>query len=137
MANVKETSLLDALAYCDLRSLPKEWDKQNVYILAIGLVSKSDGTFNYVSMKKDVDGKDTIVKDFGNISAINRIEKVFPYKFLDESYMPVFKTKGKDERIEWLTKYGTKGDYSNMSLKELEKEILNNAMRQALVAINK
>ena len=127
---------MDALSYADLRDLPKEWDKKDVYILAIGLVSKTDGSFNYVALRKDENGKDSIVKDFGNIAAIRKIEKVYPYRFLESSFMPFFKTKNKEERIQWLTTYGKNKDYSNMTLKELDKEILNAAMQNAIKVLN-
>lgn len=132
MSNVKEESLLNCLSYIGLRDLPKEWDKENVYILAVGLVSKADGTFNYVALKKDKNGKDKIVKDFGNIAALCKIEKVFPYRYLNSEYIPFFKSRGKDERISWLEKFGEKKDYSQMSVKELDKEILNIAIQTAL-----
>lgn len=132
MINVKEESLVNCLSYIGLRDLPKEWDKENVYILAVGLVSKSDGTFNYVALRKDKNGKDKIVKDFGNIAALCKIEKVFPYRYLSSEYIPSFKSRGKDERISWLEKFGEKKDYSQMSVRELDKEILNIAMQSAL-----
>lgn len=132
MANVKEESLISCLSYIGLRDLPKEWDKENVYILAVGLVSKSDGTFNYVALKKDKNGKDKIVKDFGNIASLCKIEKVYPYKYLDAAYVPTFKTRAKEERISWLAKFGENKDYSSMSVRELDKEILNISIQTAL-----
>lgn len=136
MENIKGKSLISCLAALDLRDLPKEWDKEDVWILAVGLVSKIDGTFSYAALRKDEDGNARVVKDFGNICAIRKIEKVYPYKFLDASFMPMFKTRAKDERIAWLERMGEKGNFSEMSAKELEKKVLNVAIQQALKALN-
>ena len=132
MEKIKEKTLVDALSYCDLRELPKEWDKETVYIRAIALVSKTDGSYNYAVVKKGDGGKDNVEKDFGNISAIRAIEKVYPFRFLATNFVPTFKTKSKDERLNWLGKFGDGKDYSSMPLKELDKEILSSAMQRAL-----
>ena len=137
MENIKEKSLINCLAALDLRDLPKEWDKEDVWILAIGLVSKIDGTFSYAALRKDEDGNARVVKDFGNICAIRQIEKVYPYKYLDASFMPVFKTRAKDERIAWLERMGEKGNFSEMSAKELERKVLNVVIQQVLNIENK
>lgn len=136
MESIKEKSLISCLAALDLRDLPKEWDKENVWILAVGLISKIDGTFSYAALKKDKDGNAKVYKDFGNICAIRGIEKVYPYKFLDASFMPMFKTRAKDERISWLERMGEKGNFSEMSAKELDKKVLNVAIQQSLKALN-
>lgn len=136
MESIKEKSLISCLAALDLRDLPKEWDKENIYILAVGLASKIDGTFSYVALRKDKDGKDKVVKDFGNVCALRKVEKVYPYKFLDASFVPIFKTRAKDERIVWLERMGEQGAFSEMSAKELEKKVLNVAIQQALKALN-
>lgn len=136
MENIKEKSLINCLAALDLRDLPKEWDKEDIYILAVGLCSKIDGTFSYAALKKDKDGKDKVVKDFGNVCALRKIEKVYPYKYLDASFIPYFKTRSKDERIAWLERMGEKGNFSEMSVKELDKKVLNVAIQQALKALD-
>ena len=137
MENIKEKSLINCLAALDLRDLPKEWDKENVWILAVGLVSKIDGTFSYAALKKDEDGNARVVKDFGNICAIRQIEKVYPYKYLDASFMPTFKTRAKDERIAWLERMNEKGNFSEMSAKELDRKVLNVVIQQVLNIENK
>lgn len=137
MENIKEKSLINCLAALDLRDLPKEWDKENVWILAVGLLSKIDGTFSYAALKKDEDGNARVVKDFGNICAIRQIEKVYPYKYLDASFMPVFKTRAKDERIAWLERMNEKGNFSEMSAKELDRKVLNVVIQQVLNIENK
>lgn len=136
MVNIKEKSLIKCLAALDLRDLPKEWDKENVWILAVGLISKIDGTFSYAALKKDKDGNARVVKDFGNICAIRQVEKVYPYKYLDATFVPYFKGRSKDERIAWLEQMGEEGNFCEMSAKELDKKVLNVAIQQALKALN-
>lgn len=136
MENIKEKSLIDALAFCDLRDLPKEWDNENVYLLSVALVKKADGSKSYVAMKKDINGNDKIVKDFGNISAIREIESIHPYMYLDARFVPDFKTNAKTERMEWLEKMGCNEELGECTLKELNKKVLNMAMQNALRALN-
>lgn len=136
MENIKEESLVNALAYCDLRDLPKEWDGENVYLKALALVAKSDGSKSYAFVQKYIDGKDRIIKDFGRIASIKSIEKVYPYLYLDARFIPDFKTNAKSERIEWLEKMNCKDDLSECTLKELNKKVLNMAMQNALRALN-
>lgn len=137
MENIKEKSLIICLAALDLRDLPNEWDKENVWILAVGLVSKIDGSFSYAALRKDEDGNARVVKDFGNVCAIRMIEKVYPYKYLDARFMPIFKTRAKDERIAWLERMGENGNFSEMSAKELDRKVLNVVIQQVLNIENK
>ena len=51
--------------------------------------------------------------------------------------MPVFKTRAKDERIAWLERMGEKGNFSEMSAKELERKVLNVVIQQVLNIENK
>lgn len=137
MNKIKEKSLIDCLAHLDLKDLPKEWDKETVYILAVALVTKADGTQSYVSLKKDAKGSDKIVKDFGTLGVVKKIDKLYPYRYLDERFLPTFKTKTKEERIEWLKQMGSKDELSELSVKELNKKVLNMSMQIALRSLNK
>jgi hypothetical protein len=136
--NVEEKSLLAALEFCSLRDLPPKWDKENIYLMALALVSKKDGTRSYVSMKKDENGNDVFVKDFGTISTIHEVLEVYPFLYLDAKYVPTFKTRTKDERIEWLCKtlFIEDDGLKELSLKELDKKVLATSMQIALKMIN-
>lgn len=132
-----EKSLIDALSWASLRELPEKDKGEDVYILALALVSKKDGSKAYVATKKTKDGTDKIVKDFGSTAMIVKVEEVYPYLLLDASYIPQFNDKKKEERIKWLTLTDTEGgNYEDMSLKELNKAILNRAIQCHLKAIN-
>lgn len=123
--NIKEKTLLDALTACSLRELPEVDTKEYQWLKAIALVQKRDGSQSYVLMEKDKDMNNRIVKDFGNISSILKVLNIYPYSFLNAMSMPKFKTVKKEERIDWLKINGEKGvDYSEMSLKELNAEVL-------------
>jgi hypothetical protein len=135
MYKATEKSLVDALSWASLRELPPKDNKENVYILALALVSKKDGSKSYVATKKGKDGKDKVVKDFGSTAMIVKIEEVYPYLLLDGNYLPTFDGKKREDRIKWLTMMDAEGDYEGMSLKELNKEILLIAMRNQLKAM--
>lgn len=137
MDKIQDKSLIDALAYCDLRALPKEDSKEYVWIKALALVSKIDGTKGYVLAVKNEQGAPRIVKDFGTLAAIKSIDKFYPFALLDEKFMPVFNSRGKEERVEWLKLMDRKLDFDNMTVKELNKEIVNTAVRNALRALDR
>jgi hypothetical protein len=130
-----EKSLVDALSWASLRELPPKDKKENVYILALALVSKKDGSKSYVATKKGKDGKDRVVKDFGSTATIVKIEEVYPYLLLDGNYLPTFEGKKREDRIKWLTMMDAEGNYEEMTLKELNKEVLLIAMRNQLRAM--
>lgn len=124
------------MSYCGVRGLPEEWDKENVYLRALALVKKSDGTESYVLLQKGDDGKDKIVKDFGTVSMITETISVHPFHFLDAKWVPYFKTRSKDERLGWLERHNVEGDFSSLSVKELDKLVLNTAMQNAIRNLN-
>ena len=132
MTNFTEKTLTSVLRYARLRELPQEDNGKNVWILAVVRVRKSDGTTNYAIADKDAEGKIRIMKDFGSVCSIFSIDNIYPYAYLGVEYMPVFKTQKKEERIEWLNRNAPKRDYTGLTLKELDKTILNN---QVLLAI--
>lgn len=131
-----EKSLIDALSYCDLRDLPKKDEEEFVWLKSLALVSKSDGTKSYALSIKDKDGNPKIVKDFGTVSAIRQVVEYYPFCMLDASFVPSFKTRAKDERIAWLERFNEEGNFAEMSVKELDKKILNVAIQHALKSLN-
>lgn len=132
-----ENSLLDALSYCNLKDLPPKENKEYVWIKSLALVRKMDGCLYYALCSRDKDGNPKVMKDFGGISVIKEVIDYYPMLYLDERYMPTFKTKTKEERIEWLKQMGSKDDLSELSVKELNKKVLNMSMQIALRALNK
>ena len=133
MKTVKEDSLLKALAYCNLRSLPEKEDKEHFWLRALALVKKVDGSENYVYAEKDLATlKPKMVKDFGNVAMIYEIVEYYPYSYLKSQFMPTFKTQKKDERIAYLNAYDKSTDFSGYTLKQLDKEVMRRAAKKQL-----
>lgn len=133
MYNANDKSLIDALAWAGVRELPEIHDGENIYIKALALVAKRDGTTSYVATCKDILGVDKIVKDFGTTSQIAKILEVRPYMYLDASFVPEFSTKKKEDRIKWLEMAAP--DMKNlgaMSFKELNAAIINIAIQKQI-----
>ena len=132
MKNKTEESLLDALQYCSLRKLPEVEDGENVWIRAIAKVAKADGQMYYAYVEKDDKLQNKIIKDFGPISALVRVVEYYPFSYLKPAFMPKFKGNKKEERIAYLTRYNKDLDYSNYSVKELDKLIMLGAIKKQM-----
>lgn len=128
----EEKSLISAMAFCSLRELPQEDDKENIWVEALAKVQKSDTTISYVYVRKDKNGENKIAKDFGSSSIIRKVICYYPFNFLKASYLPTFKTQKKEDRIRFLQKVYKDKDFSKMSLKELDKEVLKVAINNQL-----
>lgn len=129
----KEKSLIECLKWCQVPALPDVDDKENIWIKAIALVKKGDGTESYVAMAKDKDLKNKMIKDFGTVSMIHEVVEVYPYSYLSAAYMPEFKTRKKEERINYLLAYDKKlEDLEELSLKELDKMVVNVAIKNQI-----
>lgn len=133
--DIEKESLMQCLSWCALRELPQKYDGKNVYIKAVAKVKKADGSVGYMAIQKDKNGADKYIKDFGSVSVIREIMEIYPYLYLDAQYMPKFKTQKKEERIAMLSRLYNK-DFTSMSLKELDKEVLNHAIQMHLNADN-
>lgn len=133
--DIEKESLMQCLSWCALRELPPKYDGKNVYIKAVAKVKKADGSVGYMAIQKDKNGVDKYIKDFGSVSVIREIMEIYPYLYLDAQYMPKFKTQKKEERIAMLSRLYNK-DFTSMSLKELDKEVLNHAIQMHLNADN-
>ena len=132
MKNKSEESLLDALQYCSLRGLPDVEDGENVWIRAIAKIAKADGQMYYAYVEKDEKLQNKIIKDFGPISALVRVVEYYPFSYLKPAFMPKFKGNKKEERIAYLTRYNKDLDYSNYSVKELDKLIMLGAIKKQM-----
>lgn len=133
MENKLTDSLVEALSYCHLSELPPEDNNEFIWAKSLALVGKSDGSFSYVLMVKDRNGGNKIIKDFGTISAIVEVKRIYPIVVLDERFIPVFDGRGKEERLSWLRRRGVK-DIEGLTTKELDKMIINEATQDALRA---
>lgn len=123
MSTLKEKTLLDALSFVSLRTLPTKAEDDDNYLSAIVEVVKVDGTTSYALQKTREDLTKYIAKDFGTISTIKEIVSIHPFEFLKEKY--VFSGTTKEEKIQYLKKMykDEEYDFDTMPLKEINKMI--------------
>ena len=122
--NAKQ-ELVRALSWCGLNYIPQEDTGDTIWLRAIALVSKNDGSKNYAVYERGYDGKPRCIKDFGSVCQIVKIDKLFPFFVLDKSNIPNFKGKFKEERIAWLRANGVNVTADDATTKELDTMILN------------
>jgi hypothetical protein len=111
-----EKSLQDALAAARLVCLPKALTttETRLWLKAIGLVKKSNGTQNYALF--EYDGINTKLKrDFGAMAVVSEIVAMYPYEFLEKKYIPLFKSE--KAMVFYAKEYGHK-DMSNNIVRE-------------------
>jgi hypothetical protein len=91
--SILDISRQDAIAAAGLACLPDKLSSTAtvVWLRAIGLVRKINGTKNYVLLESD--GERTKIKrDFGSVAQIAEIEEIYPYESLEKKYVPSFQT---------------------------------------------
>lgn len=130
-----EESLFDCLAFCKLSQLPEKEDGKSVWLNAIAKTRKNDGCYYYCYVERDKNtGKPKIMRDFGAVRAIVKMEEFYPIVYLDSSYVKKFK---KDEEgtallAEYLKSVGVKIDFENATRKDLDKENIKIAIQNQL-----
>ena len=129
MRDRKNESLVSALSWAGLTELPPKDTKENVYVRALALVAKTDGTESYVALVKDRTGEDKIVTDFGSIYPIAKVKEVYPYNFLDARFIPSDILNNKEDMIAWL-----KVNAKHTSPEEIEK-MAKNKLKKMVIAI--
>ena len=125
MESKKLESLKKCLEHANSFELPKEFDKDSgdYWLKAIVLVKKHNMSENYAIAERNSQGKAIVVRDFGAISPLESIEKVYPYVILDKSLIPDFKDE--NEIKEYIIgNYGEEyrdkiNNSSNAQLKQL------------------
>lgn len=136
MRNKTRESLIKALSYCSLRELPKLDSGEDVWIKALALVTKTDGSHCYVAIDKDPKTlKNRVKKDFGGTGAIVKYEEVYPYLYLSQEYMPKFHDKTKEARVKYLASIKPNVSWNQYSLKDLNDAILWIAIESQLANI--
>lgn len=130
----EKQSLLECLAWCSLKELPKEDDGKDIYIAAVIKVKKADTTVSYAAVKRDTDGTDKIIKDFGTCAVIREVLGKYPYKFLNAEYMPKLKDFSRKSMVNFLarTMQKTADDFDDITDKELYNIIVSKAMEKQL-----
>ena len=130
----EKQSLLECLTWCSLKELPKEDDGKDIYIAAVIKVKKADTTVSYAAVKRDTDGTDKIIKDFGTCAVIREVLGKFPYKCLNAEYMPKLKDFSRKSMVNFLarTMQKTADDFDGITDKELYNIIVSKAMEKQL-----
>ena len=134
MLSKTEQSMFDCLAFCKLSQLPEKEDGKSVWLNAVAKTKKNDGCCYYAYVERGKDGKPKIIRDFGAVRTIVKMEEFYPILYLDSSYVKKFK---KDEEgtallIEYLKSVGVKIDFENATRKDLDKENIKIAIQKQL-----
>lgn len=134
MLNKTEQSMFDCLAFCKLSQLPEKEDGKSVWLNAIAKTKKNDGCYYYAYVERGKDGKPKIMRDFGAIRTIVKMEEFYPIVYLDSSYVKKFKKdeEGTASLIEYLKSIGVKIDFENATRKDLDKENIKIAIQKQL-----
>ena len=129
-----EESLFSCLAFCKLSQLPEKEDGKSVWISAVCRTKKNDGCHYYAYVERGKDGKPKIMRDFGAVRAIVKMEEFYPIVYLDSSYVKKFKKdeEGTARLIEHLKSEGVKIDFENATRKDLDKENVKIAIQKQL-----
>ena len=131
--NIKERTLVEALCFCCVRELPEELKGKEVWIKAIGLVSKVDGSQSYVYLERGELGASNIKKDFGTLSPIVKIDKIYPYLYLSEDEVPKFSKEDKGEKTSWLVARGyNEEELSTKTPQQINKLVIDECVKAAL-----
>ena len=131
--NIKERTLVEALSFCGVRELPEELKGKEVWIKAIGLVSKVDGSQSYVYLERGELGASNIKKNFGTLSRIVKIDKIYPYLYLSEYEVPKFSKEDKGEKTSWLIARGyNEEELSTKTPQQINKLVIDECVKAAL-----
>ena len=97
-------------------------------------VKKADTTVSYAAVKRDTDGTDKIIRDFGTCAVIREVLGKYPYKFLNAEYMPKLKDFSRKSMVNFLarTMQKTADDFDGITDKELYNIIVSKAMEKQL-----
>ena len=134
MLSKTEQSMFDCLAFCKLSQLPEKEDGKSVWVNAIAKTRKNDGCNYYAYVERGKDGKPKIMRDFGAVRTIVKMEEFYPILYLDSSYVKKFKKdeEGTASLVEYLKSEGLKIDFENATRKDLDKENIKIAIQKQL-----
>lgn len=142
MEAYEQKLISDALNYAHLTTLPKKADQTKVlWIEAIAKIRLANNSIGYGVVKRNADLSYRVTYVNGATAAIVELEEVYPYVVLDKQYIHKFgKNDTEKERIAYLKPlnlpYAMTQDYfDNMTVDELNKEVVKAAVYQQLKAL--
>ena len=96
-------------------------------------MSKVDGSQSYVYLERGELGASRVKKDFGTLSPIAKIDKIYPYLYLSEDEVPKFSKEDKGEKISWLIARGYKEEeLSTKTPQQINKLVIDECVKAAL-----
>ena len=116
ISNELEQTKKDVLEYAFLYSLPDLENGTDMWIRAIGLVTKSNTKQNYCILSKNGFGEINVIKTFGSAAKIVKINEIRPYVYLNQKYIIEFKNKA-DVITYLLSQYR---EYTEEELKQIK-----------------
>lgn len=130
MTQLEKDTQFDALQWAECRKMPKKDDGKNVWIRAIALVAKNDGSKSYCIIERRYTGDLQVVKDFGHSAAIKVYLSVHPYEFVKEKYIKKFGADAtKELKVRYVnTMMGKNIDPNVITDEQLAIELINVAI---------
>lgn len=103
-----------------------------VWTRAIGLALKSDASRSLVLLKRDLYDVYHVVKNYGSVAAVIRIEGVYPYEWLDDKY--VYYTTDYKDALAYLKNHGVSLKVG-MKWEYVRKELINVGIKKQFEVI--
>lgn len=104
-SKTEKESLIEALNFSYKNELPEEYkDTKRVWARAIVKVLKCDNSRNYAVAYNNGNNGADIIKDFGNMASIVKVENVYPIDYLDTSTMPDLRKQS--DIVSYLSRHG-------------------------------
>ena len=103
-SKIEKESLVDCLSICRINSLNKEWDGKKTWLKAIVRVKKCDNSVNYAIAENDGKNNASVIRDFGNMARIKKIEAIYPTYYLQENQKPDLRNKS--DIVSYLNNFG-------------------------------
>lgn len=129
----------DVLHVAHLTELPPAKCRgREIWIKAIAKFKLSNGNIGYGIVERYADLSYRTLYINGDTSAIVKMEEVYPFESLNKDYIKKFpKESGEKERIEYLKSLNLPYslNYEEMSLDDLNKEVVKAAVFQQLAAM--
>lgn len=141
MDKYEENLISDVLNFAHLTSLPKRVDpKKSLWIEAVAKFRLANNSVGYGVVKRNLDLSYRVLYINGSTASIVDIEEVYPYIMLEKQYIKKFTEKaGEKERIAYLESlnlpYVAEGYFDDMTIDDLNKEVVKAAVYQQLKAL--
>lgn len=143
MLQREQNLIADVLQKAHLTELPKKSNNKSVWIEAIAKIRLGNASIAYGIIKKNPDMSYRVTYLNGDVSPIVEIEEVYPYITINKDYIKKFgKKEDEKERIEYLKSLklpyaNAVGYFDNMTIDELNKEVVKAAMWRQMQDMSK